>query len=261
MLSLEGVRKTYSGRRGSVDALHDVTLTIDRGSYLTITGPSGSGKTTLLLTIGGLIRATAGRIVFEGVDLSRLSEPKLAEYRNAKVGFVLQTFNLIPYLSALENVMVPMIFANGAGKGASQARGVSASTASGAAGASSASGSHSDRARALLERVGLADRMNHLPRELSVGQQQRVAIARALSNDPQVILADEPTGNLDPGLAAEILRILRELNEKDGRTVIMVTHSPEAAKIGSHHVHLMDGGLAPQSAAQAFLERGAASRA
>jgi putative ABC transport system ATP-binding protein len=240
MFTLEGVRKTYSGRRGSVDALRDVTLTIDRGSYLTITGPSGSGKTTLLLTLGGLIRATAGRIVFEGVDLSRLSEAKLAEYRNSKVGFVLQTFNLIPYLSALENVMVPMIFANGN---------------------RSANGSHNDRARTLLERVGLADRMNHLPRELSVGQQQRVAIARALSNDPQVILADEPTGNLDPALAAEILRILRELNEKDGRTVIMVTHSPEAAKIGSHHVHLTDGGIAPEGAAQAFLARGAAGKA
>jgi putative ABC transport system ATP-binding protein len=238
MFALESVRKTYSGRRGSVDALHDVTLTIDRGSYLTITGPSGSGKTTLLLTLGGLIRATAGRVVFEGVDLNRLSEPKLAEYRNAKVGFVLQTFNLIPYLSALENVMVPMIFANGG-----------------------ATGDHGERAQTLLGRVGLADRMNHLPRELSVGQQQRVAIARALGNDPQVILADEPTGNLDPALAAEILRILRELNEKDGRTVIMVTHSPEAAKIGSHHLHLMDGGIAPEGAAQAFLERGAAGKA
>jgi putative ABC transport system ATP-binding protein len=253
MFALEGVRKTYSGRRGSVDALHDVTLAIDRGSFLTVTGPSGSGKTTLLLTLGGLIRATAGRVVFEGVDLNRLSEAKLAEYRNAKVGFVLQTFNLIPYLSALENVMVPMIFANGNGKGAS--------TAGAARSTNGADGSHNERARELLKRVGLADRMNHLPRELSVGQQQRVAIARALGNDPQVILADEPTGNLDPALAAEILRILRELNEKDGRTVIMVTHSPEAAKIGSHHLHLMDGGIAPEGAAQAFLERGGASRA
>jgi putative ABC transport system ATP-binding protein len=237
MFALESVRKTYSGRRGSVDALREITLGIDRGDFLTITGPSGSGKTTLLLTLGGLIRATAGRVAFEGVDLSRLSEPKLAEYRNTKVGFVLQTFNLIPYLSALENVMVPMIFANGARGGNGTGAG------------------HAGRARTLLERVGLADRMNHLPRELSVGQQQRVAIARALGNDPEVILADEPTGNLDPGLATEILRILSELNEKDGRTVIMVTHSPEAAKIGSHHVHLLEGGLAPEGAAQAFLER------
>jgi len=238
MFSLKSVRKTYSGRRGSVDALREITLTIDRGDFLTITGPSGSGKTTLLLTLGGLIRSTEGCVAFEGVDLNQLSEAKLAEYRNTKVGFVLQTFNLIPYLSALENVMVPMIFANGARDGNGSRAG------------------HVERARTLLERVGLADRMNHLPRELSVGQQQRVAIARALGNDPEVILADEPTGNLDPGLAREILRVLRELNEKDGRTVIMVTHSPEAAKIGSHHVHLMDGGLAPEEAATAFLSGG-----
>jgi putative ABC transport system ATP-binding protein len=229
VFALEGVRKTYSGRRGAVDALRDVTLAIEAGSFLTITGPSGSGKTTLLLTLGGLIRATAGRVDFKGVDLNRLSEARLAAYRNRKVGFVLQTFNLIPYLSALENVMVPMVFADGAGA------------------------SHVDRARALLERVGLADRAHHLPRELSVGEQQRVAIARALGNDPEVILADEPTGNLDPGLSREILGILRELNEKDGRTIVMVTHSPAAAGIGSHHVHLRKGSVAPAEEAQEFL--------
>jgi putative ABC transport system ATP-binding protein len=229
MFVLEHVGKTYAGRRGSVDALSDVTFAIERGSFLTITGPSGSGKTTLLLTLGGLIRSTAGRVVFEGVDLSRLGEARLAAYRNAKVGFVLQTFNLVPYLSALENVMVPMIFTRGAGGAA--------------------------RAQSLLERVGLAERLNHLPRELSVGQQQRVAIARALANNPEVILADEPTGNLDPALAQEILRILGELNKKDGRTVIMVTHSPEAARIGSHHLHLTDGGVASDAEARAFLER------
>ena len=217
MFSLEGVRKTYRGRRGSVDALRDVTLTVETGSFLTVTGPSGSGKTTLLLTLGGLIRVTAGRIDFKGVELSRLSEARLAEYRNRKVGFVLQTFNLIPYLSALENIMVPMVFANGTGS------------------------SHTERAKTLLDRVGLADRANHLPRELSVGQQQRVAIARALGNDPEVILADEPTGNLDPALSRGILGILRELNEKEGRTVVMVTHSPEAAQMGSHHLRLEDG--------------------
>lgn len=217
MFLLEGVRKTYRGRRGAVDALRDVTLTVPEGSFLTVTGPSGSGKTTLLLTLGGLIRVTEGRVDFKGVELNRLSEARLAEYRNRKVGFVLQTFNLIPYLSALENVMVPMVFANGG------------------------TPDHVDRARALLDRVGLADRANHLPRELSVGQQQRVAIARALANDPEVILADEPTGNLDPALSRGILEILRGLNEKDGRTIVMVTHSPEAAKMGSHHVRLEEG--------------------
>jgi putative ABC transport system ATP-binding protein len=217
MFSLEGVRKTYRGRRGSVDALQDVTLTIEAGSFLTVTGPSGSGKTTLLLTLGGLIRATAGRVAFKGVELNRLSEARLAEYRNRKVGFVLQTFNLIPYLSALENVMVPMVFANGT------------------------TPNHSESAMTLLDRVGLADRANHLPRELSVGQQQRVAIARALANNPEVILADEPTGNLDPGLSREILGILRDLNQRDGRTIVMVTHSPEAARMGNHHVRLEGG--------------------
>jgi putative ABC transport system ATP-binding protein len=217
VFSLEGVRKTYRGRRGAVDALRDVTLTVDAGSFLTITGPSGSGKTTLLLTLGGLIRATAGRVDFKGVELSRLSEVRLAEYRNRKVGFVLQTFNLIPYLSALENVMVPMVFADGTAP------------------------RHAERAMTLLDRVGLADRANHLPRELSVGEQQRVAIARALANDPEVILADEPTGNLDPGLSREILGILRDLNQRDGRTIVMVTHSPEAARMGSHHLRLESG--------------------
>jgi putative ABC transport system ATP-binding protein len=230
MFVLEDVGKTFFSRRGSVDALCGITLTIESGSYLTITGPSGSGKTTLLLTLGGLIRSTAGRLHFKDLELGRLSEPKLAEYRSRKVGFVLQTFNLVPYLSALENVMVPMVF-NGGGTGTS----------------------HRERAGTLLERVDLLTRANHLPRELSVGQQQRVAIARALANDPEVILADEPTGNLDPGLSREILAILRQLNEKDGRTVIMVTHSPAAAREGTHHVHLSNGSLAPQEEAQRFL--------
>jgi putative ABC transport system ATP-binding protein len=217
MLGLERVTKAYSSRRGTVHALRDICLKIERGSFVTITGPSGSGKTTLLLTIGGLIRPTSGRVEFHGTDLCTLSERHLAAYRNQKIGFVLQSFNLIPYLSAYENTMVPMSLRNGA------------------------TNNHEQKAKALLDRLGLADRMDHLPRELSVGQQQRVAIARALGNDPEVILADEPTGNLDPTLSAEILSILRDLNEKDGRTVIMVTHSPEAARMGRHHVRLVDG--------------------
>jgi putative ABC transport system ATP-binding protein len=164
-----------------------------------------------------LIRPTSGRVLFQGVDLGGLSEAKLARYRNQKVGFVLQTFNLVPYLSALENVMVPMMFMNGSNNGLA------------------------GRARDLLGRLGLGDRADHLPRELSVGQQQRVAIARALGNDPEVILADEPTGNLDPRLATEVLDTLRDLHEKDGRTVIMVTHSPEAARIGNRRLHLIEG--------------------
>lgn len=217
MYLLENADKAYTSRRGTVHALRNVSLEIPKGSCVTITGPSGSGKTTLLLTLGGLIRPTSGRVLFHGVDLGGLSDAKLAQYRNQKIGFVLQTFNLVPYLSALENVMVPMMFMHGSNNGLA------------------------GRARDLLSRLGLGDRADHLPRELSVGQQQRVAIARALGNDPEVILADEPTGNLDPRLATEVLDTLRELNEKDGRTLIMVTHSPEAARIGNRKLHLVEG--------------------
>ncbi len=217
MYLLENADKAYTSRRGTVHALRNVSVEIPSGSCVTITGPSGSGKTTLLLTLGGLIRPTSGRVSFHGIDLGNLSDAELAKYRNQKVGFVLQSFNLVPYLSALENIMVPMVFMNGSNDGVAV------------------------RARDLLNRLGLDDRADHLPRELSVGQQQRVAIARALGNNPEVILADEPTGNLDPQLSAEVLSILRELNEKDGRTVIMVTHSPEAARIGNLRLHLIDG--------------------
>jgi putative ABC transport system ATP-binding protein len=219
MFTLQGITKSYASRRGVVHALADISLTIERGSFITVTGPSASGKTTLLLTLGGLIRPTSGQVMFRGTDLGSLGQKQLAAYRNRSVGFVLQSFNLIPYLSAQENVMVPMSL--GASTNDDQAQ----------------------RARSLMDRVGLADRMDHLPRELSVGQQQRVAIARALSNDPEVILADEPTGNLDPALAAEILAILRDLNENEGRTVVLVTHSPEAAKAGRQHIRLADGRL------------------
>lgn len=217
MFTLEKVTKSYASRRGVVHALRDVSLRIEPGSFVTVTGPSGSGKTTLLLMLGGLIRPTAGRVIFQDVDLGALSEARLAAYRNRSIGFVLQSFNLIPYLSAFENVMVPMsLCANG-------------------------NGNHEARARDLLDRLGLSDRLDHLPRELSVGQQQRVAMARALGNDPKVILADEPTGNLDPTLASEILGILRDLNVREERTVVMVTHSPDAAQIGTHRVHLEAG--------------------
>ncbi len=218
MFRLQKVTKSYTSRRGVVHALQDVSLTIEPGSFVTVTGPSGSGKTTLLLTLGGLIRPTSGQVVFQGTDLVSLDERRLAAYRNQSVGFVLQSFNLIPYLSAYENVMVPMSLGTNNGRS-----------------------DHGGRAKDLLDRLGLGDRMDHLPRELSVGQQQRVAMARALGNDPQVVLADEPTGNLDPALAAEILGILRDLNVQEGRTVVMVTHSPEAARIGTHRVHLDAG--------------------
>ena len=217
MFIVDNVSKIYSGPHSSIHALDDVSVTIERGSFVAVTGGSGSGKTTLLLTLGGLIRPSAGSISYEGRNVYSLPEPALAEYRNKNVGFVLQTFNLIPYLTALENVMLPMIF-NG-----------------------DRNGNAIEFAPRLLDKVGLGERKDHLPRELSVGEQQRVAIARALANDPDVILADEPTGNLDPNLSLEILNILKNLNESEGRTIIMVTHSPEAAKFGTRQLRLKDG--------------------
>ncbi len=185
MFKIDNLSKIYTSPHGTVHALDNVSLTIERGSFVSITGGSGSGKTTLLLALGGLNHPSQGSVNYDGKDIYSLPEPALAEYRNRKVGFVLQTFNLVPYLTALENVMLPMLF-NAEKNGNAQ-----------------------QWAEGLLEKLGLEPRKEHLPRELSVGQQQRVAIARALANNPDVILADEPTGNLDPSLSEEILDILR----------------------------------------------------
>jgi putative ABC transport system ATP-binding protein len=220
MFTIENLSKVYTSQHGTVRALDNISLTVEQGSFVAVTGGSGSGKTTLLLTFGGLIRPTTGTVSFSGKAVYKMSEPELAEYRNRNVGFVLQTFNLIPYLTAIENVMLPMIFNSGR------------------------NGTALSSAEELLDKVGLRDRKEHLPRELSVGQQQRVAIARALANSPDVILADEPTGNLDPSLSLEVLRILKELNETEGRTVIMVTHSPEAATFGNRQIRLKEGKIA-----------------
>lgn len=219
MFVLENITKIYHHRQEPVHALHDISMTIQQGSFVAITGSSGSGKTTLLLTLGGLIHPTSGEVNFKGTSLYKRSDNHLAAYRNQTVGFVLQTFNLVPYLTAMENVMVPMLAGNHSGN------------------------DRRNRAMRLLDKLGLAERTDFLPRELSIGQQQRVAIARALANDPEVILADEPTGNLDPVLSFEILDILRELNEKEGRTVLMVTHNPEAAREAKRILQLKDGRL------------------
>ena len=219
MLIIENLSKVYRSRHGEVRALDDISLRINTGEFVTVTGGSGSGKTTLLLSIGGLIRPTTGTITYGDFDLCSSAEKDLAHYRNKKVGFVLQTFNLIPYLDAIQNVMVPMLMQ------------------------ASKNGTLQDRADALMQKVGLYERRFHLPRELSVGQQQRVAIARALANEPEMILADEPTGNLDPSLATEVLRMFQELNESEGKTIIMVTHSPDAAKFGSVQMRLNEGRL------------------
>lgn len=194
MLDLKNISKKYNQKHGVVHALSDVNLTVEKGTFITITGSSGSGKSTLLLLLGGLIKPSGGTIKFSGDELYSLSPKKIAEYRNRRVGFVLQTFHLIPYLTALENVEVPMML----GKTDPEKQ--------------------KERAESLLAKLGLSDRKEHLPRELSVGQQQRVAIARALANDPEIILADD-----------------------EGRTVIMVTHSPEASKFGSLNLKIENG--------------------
>jgi putative ABC transport system ATP-binding protein len=221
MFVLRDLTKTYEHRQEPVHALDGVTLEIEQGSFIAINGGSGSGKTTLLLTLGGLIHPTAGEVRYRGCSLYSQSENQLARYRSEVVGFVLQTFNLVPYLTALENVMVPMLLH------------------------SNSRGGRLKQAETLLSKLGLSRRTDFLPRELSAGQQQRVAIARALANDPEVILADEPTGNLDPNLSTEIIDILCRLNEDEGRTVVMVTHDPRAAEKAKRRLRLIDGGVVP----------------
>ena len=220
VLDIKEVSKQYPHADGMVDAIKDVSLTIPEGEFVAITGPSGSGKSTLLLTLGGLIRPTSGEMYFRGDPLHTKSEGELAAFRREHVGFVMQNFALVPYLTAAQNVMIPLALQR------------------------VATAEQKERAQALLASVGLHERRNHLPRELSIGQQQRVAIARAFANEPDLILADEPTGNLDPSLSEDILGLLGTLNREKGTTIIMVTHSPEAAARGSVRVHLAEGRIA-----------------
>jgi putative ABC transport system ATP-binding protein len=222
MLKLESVSKTYQLRGKTVHALDGVSLEIERGDFVSVMGQSGSGKSTLLLVLGGMLSPASGRVLVDGKSLYELRPGDRATVRKKTVGFVFQTFNLIPYLTALENVQVSLFLA----------------------GTDEQTQQH--RAMALLERMGLADRIDHKPPELSVGQQQRVALARMLANDPQVILADEPTGNLDPETADSVLTFLEEIN-REGRTVVMVTHDPRAAAKAKRTLRLHEGKLLPDS--------------
>lgn len=220
MLKLESVSKTYQLRGKTVNALNGVSLEIERGDFVSVVGQSGSGKSTLLLVLGGMLSPATGRVLVDGKSLYEVHPEERATVRKKTVGFVFQTFNLVPYLTALENVQVSLFLA-----GADEQ-------------------TQLQRATALLERMGLADRMDHKPPELSVGQQQRVALARMLANDPQVILADEPTGNLDPETADSVLTFLEEVN-REGRTVVMVTHDPKAAARAKRTLRLHEGKLLP----------------
>ena len=211
--------KRYDHREEPVDALLDLELQIEEDTFLTVTGPSGSGKSTLLMAIGGLLRPTSGEVWFRDLPIHALGPGALAAYRREHVGFVMQDFSLVPYLSAERNVMIPLAL-----------RGFDRTT-------------QRRRARTLLDQVGLTGRATHLPRELSIGQKQRVAIARALANEPDLILADEPTGNLDPALTTSILDLMERLRAERGVTMVMVTHSPEAAVRGDRQVRLEAGRL------------------
>jgi len=216
LLRLEGVTKVYRMGQVEVPALRGVDLTIDPGAFLAIMGPSGSGKSTLLHIAGLLDRPTSGRVLWAGDEVSSLRSARLAELRGRHIGFVFQTFNLMPTLSALENVELPLVFQGERPRKRRQ------------------------RAAQLLALVGLADRQRHRPGQLSGGERQRVAIARALVSDPQLILADEPTGNLDSASGREILEVLRDLNER-GKTLVLVTHDVEAAKVARNILRMRDG--------------------
>ena len=213
----ENVVKIYRMGKVDVKALDGVTLAIPEGEFLAIMGPSGSGKSTLMHLIGCLDKPTSGKLWVDGQDVTQLSDRRLAKLRGRTIGFVFQSFNLIPRISALENVMLPMNFAGAIPRPKRRKRAIE-----------------------LLELVGLGHRVTHMPSELSGGEQQRVAIARALANDPKLLLADEPTGNLDTKTGREILELFKELH-REGRTVVVVTHDPDVASYAERIVHLVDG--------------------
>ena len=222
-MRLENVSKSYRHRGRMVAALDNASVDIESGDFVAVVGPSGSGKSTLLLVLGGMLSPSAGKVFLNGDSLYELSPNQRAELRRRKVGFVFQTFNLVPYLTALENVQVPLYLAGRDETGQKQ------------------------RATTLLARVGLGDRLDHKPSELSIGQQQRVALARVMANDPEIILADEPTGNLDPETGSQILDLLDDLN-REGRTVIMVTHDPRAAARAKRTLRLQQGRISTTAA-------------
>jgi putative ABC transport system ATP-binding protein len=225
IIETEKLRKEFVRDEFHVLALKDVDLNVHRGEFIALMGPSGSGKSTLLHLIAAMDRATDGEIRVLGGDLRKLSDKEIAHWRNVHVGFIFQSFNLIPVLSALENVELPLKLTNLNRK------------------------ERMEHAETALKLVGLGDRLDHLPKQLSGGQEQRVAIARAIVTDPDLILADEPTGNLDATSAQEVLSMLSRLNKEYGKTIVMVTHDPHAARFASKTRYLEKGELLPEGQA------------
>lgn len=217
LIEVQNLERFYTMGQETVRALDGINLKIEEGEFVGILGPSGSGKSTLLYMLGGLDQPTKGHITVQGRDITTLDEDGLARYRRQMIGFVFQSFNLISTMTAVENVEFPMIFARVPPK------------------------QRYERASYLLETVGLGDRLSHKPTELSGGQQQRVAIARALVNDPSLVLADEPTGNLDSKSGGEVIEFLQRLNQDQGRTVVLVTHDTNVLNVVTRHIHLLDG--------------------
>lgn len=216
VIHIEDLKKHYEVGTQVVKALNGVSISIEKGEYVAIMGPSGSGKSTLMNLIGALDTPTSGRYILNGTDVSHMSDDQLAEIRNREIGFVFQTFNLLPRYSALDNVVLPLIYA-----------GVKKEE-------------RDDKGRLALENVGLAERMTHKPNELSGGQRQRVAVARALVNKPSLILADEPTGNLDSKTSVDIMRLFEEIHNA-GNTIVLVTHEEDIAQHAKRIIRLRDG--------------------
>jgi putative ABC transport system ATP-binding protein len=224
MIALRGVSKTVPSGNGTLTILHPLDLVVPARQVMAITGPSGSGKSTLLGLIAGLDSPSTGQIAIDGIDITSLDEDALARLRGRRIGFVFQFFHLLPSLTALENVLIPMEIA-----GVSGAR---------------------TRAADLLEEVGLSERSHHYPSQLSGGEQQRVAIARALANDPPLLLADEPTGNLDSGTGRHVIDLLLAINRSRGTTLVLVTHDPELAAVADAAIALRDGHVVSRTAKQ-----------
>ena len=217
IIKLEGINKIYRTDEIETLALENVNIAIEKGEFVSVMGPSGCGKSTLLNIVGLLDTPTSGTVSIDGTALGKMSDSKLAAFRNAKLGFVFQSFHLINSLNVIDNVELPLIY-----------RSMSASE-------------RSKRVREVLDRVGLSHRMRHMPSQLSGGQCQRVAIARAIVGNPEIILADEPTGNLVSKMGAEVMELLHSLNKDDGRTIMMVTHNEEQAKLTDRIIRFFDG--------------------